>query len=225
MHRPLRLCFVLLTLVSLAALAQAPGFTPGQNYFLVQPAQPTNAPPGKVEVTEVFSYACPACNQFEPVMDRLKANLPSNVVLNYVAAAFNPSEDWPVFQRCYYTAQALGIAERTQDAMFDAVWKTGELAVVEQRTNRLRNPLPTVEDCADFYQRTTGVSKQQFLATAKSFTVDTRIRRADALVLAYRADSTPTIIINGKYRLTPTSAGGYNQALALIKYLVTMESH
>jgi protein dithiol oxidoreductase (disulfide-forming) len=224
MHSTLRLGFALLALVSLDALAQDPGFKVGQHYFLVQPAQPTNAPPGKVEVTEVFSYACPACNQFEPVMDRLKANLPSNAVLNYVAAAFNPAEDWPVFQRCYYAAQALGIAERTQDAMFDAVWKTGELAVVDQRTNRLRTPLPTIEDCANFYQRTAGVSKEQFLATAKSFTVDTRIRHADALVLAYRADSTPTIIVNGKYRLTPNSAGGYDKTLSLIRYLVAMES-
>jgi protein dithiol oxidoreductase (disulfide-forming) len=225
MPSTLRLCFALFALVSLQALAQTPSFTLGQHYFLVQPPQPTNAPPGKVEVTEVFSYACPACNAFEPVMDRLKANLPSNVVLNYVAAAFNTAEDWPVFQRCYYTAQVLGIAERTQDAMFDAVWKSGELAVVDQKTNRLRSPLPTIEDCAAFYQRAAGVSKEQFLATVKSFTVDTRIRRADALVLAYRADSTPTIIVNGKYRLTPTSAGGYNETLALIKYLVAMETH
>jgi protein dithiol oxidoreductase (disulfide-forming) len=221
----LRLCFALLALASLQALAQAPHFTLGQHYFLVQPSQPTNVPPGKVEVTEVFSYACPACNQFQPVMSRLRGNLPSNVVLNYVAAAFNTAEDWPVFQRCFYTAQVLGVAERTHDAMFDAVWKSGELAVVDQKSNRLRNPLPTSEDCAAFYQRTAAVSKEQFLATAKSFTVDTRIRRADALVLAYRADSTPTIIVNGKYRLTPTSAGGYNETLALIKYLVAMESH
>ena len=34
-----------------------------------------------------------------------------------------------MLQRAYFTAQALGIAERTHQAMFDAVWKTGELAM------------------------------------------------------------------------------------------------
>ena len=31
-----------------------------------------------------------------------------------------------MFQRAYLAAQSLGIAERTHQAMFDAVWKTGE---------------------------------------------------------------------------------------------------
>ncbi|MGH8260602.1 MAG: thiol:disulfide interchange protein DsbA/DsbL, partial [Steroidobacteraceae bacterium] len=79
--------------------AQTPKWREGANYFLVQPPQPTNVPAGKVEVTEVFSYACPACNAFYPVVDRLKESLPPNAVLDFIPAAFNPSEDWPVFQR------------------------------------------------------------------------------------------------------------------------------
>ena len=214
-----------LVLLSVPALAQTPTWTEGQNYFLIQPPQPSNAPAGKVEVTEVFSYACPACNQFYPVMDRLKATLPGNASVDYVAAAFNPAEDWPVFQRGFYTAQLLGVAERTHDAMFDAVWKSGELAVVDPVTHRLRNPVPTIEDLADWYHRVAGVDKQHFLATAHSFSVDVKIRQANALVLAYQADSTPTLVVNGKYRLTPGSAGGYNQTIELVKYLVQRESH
>src|SRR5579872_1704619 len=73
-------------------------WTQGQNYFLVQPAQPTTVGPGKVEVTEVFSYACPACNRFYPTIDKLKAALPANAELTFVPAAFNQAEDWPMFQ-------------------------------------------------------------------------------------------------------------------------------
>jgi len=225
MRRSVCCLFVLLAVSALPAFAQETTWTQGVNYFLIQPVQPTNLPPGKVEVTEVFSYACPACDQFYPVFDRLKATLPANAVVDYVAAAFNPAEDWPVFQRAFYTAQLLGVADRTHDAMFDAVWKSGELAVIDRETNRLRNPLPTIEDVAVFYQRTAGVDKQKFLATAKSFTVDVRMRHADALIMAYQADSTPTLVVNGKYRLTVSSAGGYNQTLALVKYLVARESH
>ena len=225
MHRSVPLLAVIL-LVSLRAAAQgAPNWVQGEHYFLIQPPQPTNLPAGKVQVTEVFSYACPACNQFYPIFDRLKAGLPANVVVDYVAASFNVAEDWPVFQRAFYTAQLLGIADRTQDAMFDAVWKSGELAVFDQANNRLKSPLPTIEDVAAFYQRTAGVPKDKFLATARSFTVDVRMKRANAQVAAYQADSTPTLVVNGKYRLTVNSAGGYDQTLALVKYLVARESH
>ncbi len=225
MRTRFRFLLALLLLVSLPAAAQGPTWRQGENYFLIQPAQPTSVPAGKVAVTEVFSYACPACNQFYPIMDRLKAGLPANAVVNYVAAAFNPAEDWPVFQRGYYAAQVLGVADRTHDAMFDAVWKSGELAVVDEQTHRLRSPLPTIENLADFYQRVAGVNKQQFLATAHSFGVDMRIRRADAFIMACQVDSTPTLIVNGKYRLTVQTAGGYDQTLALVKYLVAQESH
>jgi thiol:disulfide interchange protein DsbA len=43
-------------------------------------------------------------------------------------------------------------------------------------------------------------------------------------VRAYGADQTPTLIVNGKYRLTVQSAGGYDQTIALVKYLVARES-
>ncbi len=80
-------------------------------------------------MTEVFSYGCPACNFAYPCVDKIKKNLPANALMNYVPAAFNANEDWPMFQRAYFAAQALGIADKTHDAMFDAVWKEGSLAI------------------------------------------------------------------------------------------------
>jgi len=47
-------------------------------------------------------------------------------------------------------AQALGIAEQTHDAMFDAVWKAGQLAVVDPATDRLKAHLPSIDDTARF---------------------------------------------------------------------------
>lgn len=197
----------------------------GQNYFLITPPQPTSVPAGKVEVTEVFSYACPACNAFYPIANRLRESLPPNAVMDYVPAAFNTTEDWPVFQRAYLAAKVLGIAAKTHDAMFDAVWKSGRLAVYDTATGRLKDPLPTLEDVAKFYHRETGVSTQAFLAAANSFTVSLDARRAHAYIVACQVDGTPTIIVNGKYRLDVTSAGGYDQLIDLVKYLVAEESH
>jgi len=196
----------------------------GQNYFLLQPPQAPAVAAGKVEVTEVFSYACPACDSFYPYIDRLKASLPPNAELDFVAAGFRPDEDWTVFQRAYYAAQVLGIDKRTHDAMFDAVWKTGELAVEDPRTHRLQVPMPGLADLAKFYERTAGVKAATFIATANSFSVDTRVRQADQLVKDYRVQGTPTVVVNGKYRLDVQSAGGPDQVIELVKWLVAKES-
>lgn len=198
----------------------------GRNYFVLQPAQPTSVGAGKIEVTEVFSYACPACDHFYPLMDRLQSSLPANVVVNYVPASFNPTEDWPMFQRAYYTALVLGLINKhTHDAMFDAVWKTGELSVVVPGTNQLRRPPPSIADAARFYAQQTGVNPQTFISTANSFGVDSRIRQADQYARDCQIDETPTIIVNGTYRVTPPSAGGYEQMVEVTKYLVAKISH
>jgi protein dithiol oxidoreductase (disulfide-forming) len=213
-----------LLLGSSPAAYGAADWVQGSNYFLIQPAQPPDVAAGKVEVTEVFSYACPACNRFYPVVDRLRAALPANAELDFVAAAFNTGEDWPMFQRAYYTAQLLDIDKRTHDAMFDAVWKSGELAVVDMRTQRIKVPAPSIEDAARFYARVAGVKPETFVATASSFGVDVKIRQADQLIRAEQIDQTPTIVINGKYRITVASAGGDEQLIELVKWLVAQES-
>ena len=177
-----------------------------------------------MEVTEVFSYACPACNLFVPTMHKLKSSLPPNAVFDFLPASFNPAEDWPMFQLAYLTAQSLGVADQTHDAMFNAVWQTNELAVTDPATHSIKSRLPTIEDAARFYKAQAGVPVDKFIAASKSFSVDVKVRAAEALVQAYRVDRTPTIIVNGKYRLHTESAGGNDQLVALVNWLVAKES-
>jgi protein dithiol oxidoreductase (disulfide-forming) len=68
------------------------------------------------------------------------------------------------------------------------------------------------------------VPVEKFLATAKSFSVDLKVRTAEDLIKAYRVDRTPTIVVNGKYRLHVESAGGEAQLIELVNYLVAKES-
>ncbi len=217
-------------LAALLALSVAPlthaaqEWVQGKNYFPIEPAQHTSVPAGKVEVTEVFSYGCPACAQFNPYIQQLRRALPPNAQLTYVPAAFNPQEDWVMFQQAFCTAQVLGLVDRTHDAIYDAIWKSGELAVTDPRTKELKSPLPSIEDAARVYNKLTGVAVDKFVATAKSFTVSVKMKASDALVLAYHVDRTPTLVVNGKYRLNVESAGGPNQVIDLINYLVAKET-
>jgi thiol:disulfide interchange protein DsbA len=214
---------VLALSVSVAAHG-AQTWTEGVNYFLVQPPRPTSVAPGKVEVTEVFSYACPACNIFQPTAHKLKQSLPANAVLDFLPAAFNTAEDWPMFQLAYVTAQVLGVDQQTHDAMFDAVWKGGDLSISDPSTRALKSRMPTIEDAAKFYNQRAGVPVEKFVATSKSFSVDLKVRTDQDLIMAYKVDRTPTIIVNGKYRLHVESAGGPDQVIELVKYLVAKES-
>jgi thiol:disulfide interchange protein DsbA len=207
-----------------AAFSASASWTQGTNYFLIQPTQPKSVTGDKVEVTEVFSYACPACNRFYPTIDKLRAALPPNAELTLVPASFNTAEDWPMFQRAYYTAQALGVDRKTHDAMFDAVWKTGEMAVVDPSTDRIRSPAPTIQDAARWYAKTAGVKEDVFVSTASSFGVDTRTRQADQFLRATQVDQTPTMIVNGKYRVTVGSAGSDEKLIELVLWLVQQES-
>lgn len=225
MNRFAAVLLVCVGLVTYVPMASAADPVEGVNYYEVEPQQPVNVPAGEVEVTEVFSYACPACNQFHALLDQYAASLPRNVVLDYVPAAFSPAEDWPVFQRAYLTAQQLGIVTpRIHDAMFDAVWKTGQLAVVVYGTDQIKRPAPTIADAAQFYAAETPVKAATFIAMANSFGVDVKVRQADQYVRACAVDSTPTMIIDGKYRVSVDSAGGTDdQLLAVTKWLVARE--
>jgi thiol:disulfide interchange protein DsbA len=206
------------------AAAAAPAWVEGRNYSLVAQPQPTHLPTGKVLVTEVFSYACPACNQFRPYMQKLVKSLPANAVVDYVPASFNASEDWPMFQLAYVTAQTLGIADKNHDAMFDAVWTTGELGTTDPSSGGLKAHMPTIEDAARFYEKRSGVPAAKFVATSKTFGVDSQVRIDDEAIKQYAVDRTPTFIVNGKYRLQVESAGGADGLIELVNWLVAKES-
>lgn len=207
-------------LVATGSVVAADGpYVEGKDYFLVEPPQPTSTG-DKVEVLEVFSFGCPACYQFNPTMKKIAESLPKNAAVAYLPASFRADEDWPLFQRAYYTAQALGIEEKSHDAMFNAVWgPKGALAARDEAGKPLHH---TLEEVAQFYSAY-GVKAEDFVATANSFSISTKMKRADAYVKASGTDSTPTLVVNGKYRLTGQSAGSLDKLMAIVQYLVQKE--
>lgn len=217
------LVFLLAGVAAASASAQTPApgqWQAGKHYFVIEPPQAT---PGgdKVDVVEVFSYGCPACNSFAPIADRLKAALPPNAQMRYVPASFNTAESWPLFQRAFFTAQALGIVDKSHNATFPAVWGNGPLSIRDAATGRMIKP--TIEDAAKFYAQF-GVSAEDFVATANSFAINTSMKRADAWIKATGVDSTPTIVVNGKYRVTGLSAGSWENIIPVVQYLVQKET-
>ena len=171
-----------------------------------------------LKVTEVFSYGCSGCDAFLPYMQALEKKLPAGAV-DYLPASWHPAENWPLFQRTYLAAKALGVDRQAHEAMFAAIWKTGELAIFDPRTRRLKSTLPSLQDVARFYQHVTAVPAERFVDVAKSFAVDSAIRNAEARMRVLRPDSTPTLVVNDRYRMDLTSAGGSNQLVEVALFL------
>ncbi|MBX3691811.1 thiol:disulfide interchange protein DsbA/DsbL [Dokdonella sp.] len=195
-----------------AAHAQDMGeWQEGKHYELVATPQATTTG-DKVEVLEAFSYACPACNQAVPIVADIKKALPANAEFVYLPVQF-ASDAWKTFARGFYTAQALGIAEKAHADLFRAIYLD----------KKINSSAPTMDALAAFYANY-GVSAADFLATSKSFAIETKLKRNEALVKALGIDGTPAFVVNGKYRVSGRSAGGYDKLGALINHLVAKES-
>ncbi len=95
--------------------------------------------------------------------------------------------------RAYYTAEALGKTEEIDGDFFNEI-----------HTNR--NMLETEAKLAALFAKH-GVDEATFKNTFNSFAVNAKLKRAEDLVQRYRVESTPTVIVNGKY-LTQGTAGG-----------------
>src|SRR5690606_5470625 len=108
----------LLSLPALAAEASAPSWEAGKHYFVIDPPQPT-ASGERIEVLEVFSYACPHCAHFQPYAEQIRQALPKYAAFDYMPAIFNAQ--WEPFARAYYTAQSLGVLDATHQPLFDAL--------------------------------------------------------------------------------------------------------
>jgi thiol:disulfide interchange protein DsbA len=195
-------------LVSVTACAQngVEPFQAGTHYLPIEPAQPT-ASGDKVEVIEVFSFACIHCAHFEPMVKTWKAKMPAQASFSYLPAVFNPS--WEVFARAYYAGEVLGIAEQAHQDMFDGV--------------HVRRDIRNLEDIAKLYAKY-GKTEQQFLDATKSFAVEMKINRAKQVVPRYQVDGTPTIVVAGKYRVTGQSAGSQDKIFDVVNFLIAKEA-
>src|SRR5215469_1552879 len=184
--------------------AQAP-FKDGAEYVTLRAPYHRASPSGKVEVVEVFSYACIHCAEFSPYADDLRKSLPNGVELKLVPAPFN--DTWVPFARAYYAARKLGIVDQTHDALFDAKFKQ-------------QYPINSMDEIAAFYA-SHGANKDEFLRIANSPDVKTQIGKDLSLIQSWGVDGTPTIVVDGKYR--SANIKDFPQLVALTKWLVQQE--
>ena len=190
-----------LLLASGATLAQAP--VEGRDYSLIQPPQPP-ANATTIEVLEFFSYACPHCSSFEPMVGPWSRSLPADVAFRRVPVSFLFNAE--NFQRTYFALEATGLVEQMQSKVF---------AAVHVERQRLDKP----EDIAALVTKNGG-DGATFLAAFKSFSVATAVTKAKKLQADYKIEAVPALTIHGRYLTSPSQANGGPQSLAVADALI-----
>lgn len=186
------------------ASAQPAGAVEGKDFIRVETPQPPGAPAGKVEVLEFFSYACPHCSAFEPVLEAWEKQLAPDVILHRVPVPFLMNAD--NLMHTYYALETIGAVQAVQLKIFSAIH-------VERQ--RLDSP----ENIAAYLGKN-GVDAAKFLAAFKSFSVATAVTRAKKMAADYKVDSVPTLIVQGRWMTSPSQAGSQERALAVVDQII-----
>ncbi|MGG6462257.1 thiol:disulfide interchange protein DsbA/DsbL [Solilutibacter silvestris] len=184
----------------------------GKDYVVIANGQPFEPADGKIEVVEVFNYVCPACAAFEPQFAPWAKSLPSDVRVVHVPALFGRM--WDDYARAYYAADVLGVTERTHQPLYDEIHI--KQALKGERGN------DGMDAIAAFYGRQ-GVDVAQFKSAASSFAVEGKLAKAKQYIQAEGVEGTPTMIIDGKYRITGPEGSTREDQLKIADKLIAQE--
>lgn len=184
------------------------GFKEGTDYKLLPTAMPTRDSK-KIEVIEFFWYGCPHCYALEPKLEAWAAKLPSNVDFWRSPVVWGPPKD--IHAQVFYTAESLGVLDKTHKAFFDAVH------AAEEKTSS--EDVYTSDAELKAFFKTFGIEGDKFEQTFKSFTVMSKVKQADARGRGYGIQGVPTLVVNGKYVVQGTMP----KALEVVDYLIQQE--
>jgi|TARA_B110000977_G_scaffold72155_1_gene97744 thiol:disulfide interchange protein DsbA len=201
--------FTLLTSVLIMTAVQADGhgrYREGQHYLRLATPLPALEPAAaKHEVVELFWYGCSHCNDFDPYLEVWKVKTKADVNLVRVPAIFNPR--WEQHARAYYALELMGELDNVHTLIFEAIHDQGR-------------SLHNVGSMARFLA-SHGVDKDQFREAFDSFVVETKINRAKQLIRDYQVTGVPAIIVDGTYKVSGSTAGGYQQLIGVIEQLTS----
>ena len=199
MRSLIRPALLVLLLLPFSGQAQ---FLEGVEYTRINP-QPVETG-SKIEVREFFWYGCSHCFALEPSLEKWLKTLPKNAQFVRTPALFN--EQWAVHARAYYAFEVLGITAKMHYPLFQAIH--GE-----------KRPLNNADSLAAFVAEKGG-DRTAFLDAYNSFGMQASLNRALQAARAYRIESVPTLIVDGKYMTNSNIAGGHDKVPKVLDFLI-----
>ena len=203
--RALTAAVVFMSSVGVVAQEQ---YEEGVHYELIEPAIHTGVS-DRVVVTEFFSYGCGHCYNFEPLLESFDARLPDGVVLQRTPVIWNNNPGMKLLAKTYYAVEVLDVFEPVHGAVFNAI---------HRQRKRLSSPEAVK---AVFVEN--GVSDSDFDRAFGSFGIDSMVRQAAARTEGARINGTPSLMVNGKYRIDTRQAGSQANMLKIAAFLADKE--
>ncbi len=195
--RPLRVFLAVVGMAATTAFASPNDPKLGVDYVNLATPQPTQVVGKKVEVIEFFMYHCPHCNVLEPFLaDWVKKN-GDKVTFKRVHMPFRGANDPEA--HLYLTLEALGKLDEMHPKAFKAM-----------HVDRIN--LGNEQTSLDWAVKN-GIDKTKFLDAWNSFGVMTKLKRLPSVLAAYKVDSVPTLIIDGRLMTSPAVVDAGNKGM------------
>ncbi|CAB0150927.1 Thiol:disulfide interchange protein DsbA [Pseudidiomarina piscicola] len=176
-----KMLFAVLALMMFPVAAQQ--FEEGVHYEVIA-EQGTEQP----EIKEFFSFFCGACYRFEPIAQAMSDQYPDAFDKSHVSF-INYKDQGMMMNQAWALAEQLDKDKEIAAAIF-------------QRNFVQNNMMGSMEDFEAVFA-TNGVSSEDFNKMINSFAVRGMANKMDREAANYGVNSTPTFIVNGKYRLLP----------------------
>ena len=161
----------------------------------------------KVEVVEVFWFGCTHCYALESYLTQWKRDMPADIDFWKSHATWN--EILKIHARMFYTARALGIDKQLVPAAFNTIQTEGRSL--------------TGNSELEYYFEGFGVEREKYKSVSSSFGVKNALKQADQRMKQWNITGVPTLIVNGKYKVSASRSVGTDRLLDVVDFLIEKE--
>jgi thiol:disulfide interchange protein DsbA len=192
--RLLKIALVVAGLCAATAFASPTAPRNGAEFTTLKAPQPVQAQGKKVEVIEFFMYHCPACYALEPDMLAWVRKQGDNITFRRIHLPLTGENDPEAHM--FLTLEALKLEDQLHARLL-ATWH------VERR--RLKSDADNID-----WAVKNGIDKEKYTNMYNSFAVITRLKNAGRVAATYQVDSTPTLVVDGRFLTNPTMVDASN---------------
>ncbi|CDT30291.1 MULTISPECIES: thiol:disulfide interchange protein DsbA/DsbL [Vibrio] len=193
--------FAFFSLIMLSLSAHAAKFNEGEHYKVLD-LEASKKP----MVTEFFSFYCPHCNSFEPIIQQLKQQLPKDAKLQKNHVSFMGGNMGLPMSKAYATMIALKVEDKMVPVMFN-------------RIHTMNKPPRDEEELRQIFLDE-GVDAKKFDAAYNGFAVDSMVRRFDKAFKDSGLSGVPAVVVNNRYLVEAQGINSLDEYFELVNFLL-----
>ncbi|MCW8348241.1 thiol:disulfide interchange protein DsbA/DsbL [Vibrio sp. ZSDZ65] len=176
-------------------------FEEGTHYKVLD-TEPTTKP----TVTEFFSFYCPHCHSFEPIIEQLKTKIPADAKFQKNHVSFMGGNMGMSMSKAYATMIALKVEDKMVPVLFNRIHTMQQAPRNDEELRQI------------FLDE--GVDAKKFDATFNGFAVDSMVRRFDKQFKDSGLSGVPAVIVNNKYLVEAGGIQSLDEYFALVNFLL-----